>query len=584
MAQGARADLTAPASRGRTGTIVDLLALTSRRDLLTLGVLMTATSLTEGIGVLALVPVLAALDGTGHRPGWFVRLVETTGVTPTIGGMLAVTLCIAIARTMLIHAQTLANARMRNRTVDRLRIMAFSAVIRADWRWLSQARASDFGNFILTNVNHVGFGLTSVLGLGSTAIVGATYLATCLLLSWQVTLMTFVVGGAVLAAFAGQRRRALLLGEKLGETRSEFHGFVQQGLAGVRLIKAFGTEDARIAQFTRTVDMIRDRMEQYEQASSLGQRTLQIGGLILLSAIVYIGYAVLHVALSTLLPLLFVFARLVPLVSGIQQNWSSWNHVRPALIETQRLLAETAAVREPGIDPARPAIALEDALTLDHVSVKYQGRSVAALDAVSLTLRAKTTTAICGPSGAGKSTLADVVMGLIAPDAGTLAVDGRDIAGDDRVHWRRSIAYVQQDPFLFHDSIRVNLLLDRPGIGEDEMRAAVTRAGAEFVLRLPEGLDTVVGDGGVRLSGGERQRVALARALIGDPALIILDEATSALDPENELAVRRTMAALRGSVTLLFISHRTSMQEEADQIIELDGGRLRVVAAYTEPA
>lgn len=563
------------------GSIRDLLALARFRDLATLALLMTATSLTEGIGVLALVPVLTSLGGMQHPSGLVGRLVDATGITLTLGGMLAVVLGLAVARTILVHIQTVTMSRTRNGLVDQLRVVIFSGVIRADLRWLAQSRASDFGNLLLTNVNHVGFGLTSVLALAAAAISGVAYLAASLLLSWKLALAALIGGATVLVLFASQRRRAFELGGALGGTRAAFHAFVHQGLAGVRLIKAFGAEDARIAGLVCAAETVRGQMEHQERMSSLGHGALQTGGMIVLAAIVYIGVAVLHVAPSLLLPLLLVFARMVPLLGGIQQNWNAWNQVRPALIETQRLIADTSAFREPPADLLRAPQSLYNSLTLEGVAVTYAGRDIPALKAVSLTLAANTTTVIYGPSGAGKSTLADVIMGLIACDAGRMTVDGRAIAGEDRVHWRRSIAYVQQDAFVFHTTIRDNVLLDRCGLGEDELNEAIARAGASFVHRLPEGVNTIVGDGGVRLSGGERQRISLARALIGRPALLVLDEATSALDHDNENAVRRTLTALRGTMTIVIISHRSSMRECADQVIEVCEGNLRVVLPYS---
>ena len=563
------------------GSIRDLLALTRFRDLATLAVLMTATSLTEGIGVLALVPVLTSLGGVQHPSGLVGQLVDATGIPLTIGGMLAVVLGLVVARTILVHIQTVTMSRTRNELVDELRVVVFSGVIRADWRWLAQSRTSDFGNLILTNVNHVGFGLTSVLALTAAAISSVAYLAASLLLSWKLALVALIGGATVLVLFASQRRRAFELGGALGETRAAFHAFVHQGLAGVRLIKAFGTEDAQISGLVYAAETVRGQMEHQERMSSLGHGALQTGGMMVLAAIVYIGVVVLHVAPSLLLPLLLVFARMVPLLGGIQQNWNAWNQVRPALIETQRLIADTSAFSEPPADLFRAPLALHNNLTLEGVAVTYAGRDNPALKAVSLTLAANTTTVVYGPSGAGKSTLADVVMGLIVCDAGRMTVDGRAIAGEDRVHWRRSIAYVQQDAFVFHTTIRDNVLLDRRGIGEDELNEAIARAGAGFVHRLPEGVNTIVGDGGVRLSGGERQRISLARALIGRPEVLVLDEATSALDHVNENAVRRTLTALRGTLTMVIISHRPSMREYADQVIELCEGNLRVVLPYS---
>jgi ATP-binding cassette subfamily C protein len=179
-----------------------------------------------------------------------------------------------------------------------------------------------------------------------------------------------------------------------------------------------------------------------------------------------------------------------------------------------------------------------------------------------------------GASGAGKSTLADVLMGLLVPDAGEMSVNGDPIRGSRRLTWRRSVAYVPQETFLFHDTIRHNLLWGNPKACDDALHQALKKAAADFVFRLPQGLDTVVGDGGIRLSGGERQRIALARALLKQPSLLILDEATSALDLENEARVRQAIETLHGDMTVVIIGHRLPTLEHADQVVVLDQGRV----------
>ncbi len=189
---------------------------------------------------------------------------------------------------------------------------------------------------------------------------------------------------------------------------------------------------------------------------------------------------------------------------------------------------------------------------------------------------ARSTTAVVGQSGAGKSTLADVLTGLLAPDAGEMSVDGVPVAGARRRAWRRQVAYVPQDVYLFHDSIRNNLLWGQPDATENALRQALERAAASFVFRLPQGMETVVGDAGVRLSGGERQRLALARALLKRPSLLILDEATSALDLENEARICEAIEGLHGDLTVVVIGHRLPNLRRADQVVVLDAGRIAV--------
>ena len=224
----------------------------------------------------------------------------------------------------------------------------------------------------------------------------------------------------------------------------------------------------------------------------------------------------------------------------------------------------------------RRGIGLAEGIQLQRVTFDYRddGRSPA-VDGVTLTIPAGATTAIVGPSGSGKSTLADLVMGLLIPSEGRILVDGQPL-GPDRVEaWRNQIGYVAQETFLFHDTVRANLLWARPDAHEDELWRALRLASAdEFVAALPQGLDTVVGDRGVLVSGGERQRLALARALVRRPALLILDEATSSLDSENEARIQRAIDQLHRQMTIVIITHRMAAIRGADAIHVVDRGRL----------
>jgi ATP-binding cassette subfamily C protein len=200
-----------------------------------------------------------------------------------------------------------------------------------------------------------------------------------------------------------------------------------------------------------------------------------------------------------------------------------------------------------------------------------------------LTIDAGRTTAIVGTSGAGKSTVADLAMGLLSPDAGHVLVDGVPLTAGRLSAWRHSIGYVPQDGFLLHDSIRRNMLWACPTATDAEIwQNLETAAAADFVAKLAGGLDTVVGDRGVRLSGGERQRIALARALLNRPSLLILDEATSALDSANEQQILDAVARLRGQLTILLITHRLSTVRQADAIHILSGGRIVESGTWVE--
>src|SRR4029453_14211987 len=219
-------------------------------------------------------------------------------------------------------------------------------------------------------------------------------------------------------------------------------------------------------------------------------------------------------------------------------------------------------------------IHLQRAVRLDAVSFRYEEAAEPALASVTLTIPVGQTTAIVGPSGSGKTTLADLLLGLIVPARGSVLVDGKPLTAELLPAWREQIGYVPQDSFHFHDTVRANLLWARPESSEAELLEALEVAAAGFVAQLPQGLDTVLGDRGIRLSGGERQRVALARALVRRPAMLILDEATSSLDSENERRVQDAIERLHGHLTIVVITHRLTTVRGADAIHVLEGGRL----------
>lgn len=237
------------------------------------------------------------------------------------------------------------------------------------------------------------------------------------------------------------------------------------------------------------------------------------------------------------------------------------------------LIATAEAAREPEADPAA-APALAQAIRLDNVTVRFSPDGPPALDGVSAAIPARGVVALTGPSGAGKSTLADLLGGLLSPDSGTVLVDDTALSGTARRAWRGKVAYVQQDPVLISGTIRDNLRWAAAEAEDARLEQALRDASAAFVLDLPQGLDTVIGDGGRALSGGERQRLMLARALLRDPALLIVDEATSALDAANEAQIAAAVRGLRGRMAVVIIGHRGALLDLADAEIRLESGHI----------
>jgi ATP-binding cassette, subfamily C, bacterial CydD len=231
----------------------------------------------------------------------------------------------------------------------------------------------------------------------------------------------------------------------------------------------------------------------------------------------------------------------------------------------------SAPARERSLVPPSPGVATVE---LRGVSFAYASRAGLVLDQLDLTLRPCETLAIIGESGAGKSTIASLLLGFAEPQAGWVAVGGADLASCDLEAWRGELAWVPQRPTLFRGTVAENIRLGAAGASDDRVRGAARLAGADrFVRALPQGYDTVVGDGGRPLSAGERRRVALARAFVCDVSLLVLDEPTADLDPESEAVVAEALERLRGERTILLITHRPELARVADRVAVLAGGR-----------
>ena len=222
------------------------------------------------------------------------------------------------------------------------------------------------------------------------------------------------------------------------------------------------------------------------------------------------------------------------------------------------------------------SIFLEESLTLKHVSYAYPKTDQTVLNDINISIQSGTTVGFIGGSGSGKSTLIDIVLGLLPPSQGSVAIDSVDVRSKMQA-WQNQIGYVPQAIYLTDDTLRRNIAfgLAEDMINEDAVRNAVRAAQlGDFVASLPEGLDAMVGERGVKLSGGQRQRIGIARALYHDPSVLILDEATSALDGETEKGVMQAINAIHGTKTILIVAHRLSTLTQCDMLYRLDKGKI----------
>lgn len=363
--------------------------------------------------------------------------------------------------------------------------------------------------------------------------------------------------------------------------------WLQQALHGIRDIRILGRE----SYFARKYGKSQTKLARTRYLSSTaGALPSVIFEAVLIGLILLLfGLAIVTGSESqSIVSLLGLFAyaglRLQPSMQQIVGGLNEIRHASAPLDDIHADLEEIHANATRLADDGLQRLEFRDSLRLDNVSYTYHGSGVPALRDVDLEIHAGEQIGICGPTGSGKTTLVDLMTGLLDPTTGKVTVDGRDISEHLR-EWHLNLGVVPQMVFLTDDTLRRNIALGVPDpeINEDALHQAIGLAQLEdFIEALPEGLETTVGERGIRISGGQRQRIAIARALYRRPAVIILDEGTSALDSATEGSLMASLESLRGQHTVILIAHRLSSVKNSDRVIFVDQGAVAGVDTFDE--
>jgi ATP-binding cassette subfamily C protein len=540
-------------------------------------VLMTGLGLMSGASIVLLIVLVHASGLEGVQPsqasstlfGYVIAIVGT----PSLPAALAAFVGVTALQGWIGWRQAKSVVALTQEVMLAIRQLLFAAICRAEWAVFARYRSSDLIEALIGKIDRLGQATYSLLSLCSSVVMTAVLTVLALNISPSMTALILAAGALLSVLLAGKRRRAAQVGEELSAADRSMYRAVTESLASMKIVRSYGAEYAHIEELRRAGCTLRNVHLGVAASPVAVKVSFDVGAAVILSLVAYTSIRGVGIAPAELFVLLVVFLRLAPQLSSLQVYYQALLADMPAfvaLIETESHLAAVAAA-EPST--VRDRIPFHHDVRLDHVTFSYGGPPV--LTNVDIRIPAGGVVAVVGASGAGKTTAADLVMGLLAPQSGRVAVDGVELTNDRLGAWREQIGYVPQETFLFHDTVRNNLRWAAPHVTDRDLAVALASAAAEdFVRRLPLGLDTIVGDRGVLLSGGERQRLALARALLRKPRLLILDEATSSLDSQNERVIQDATECLRGQVAMLLIAHRLSSVRQADMIYVLDAGRV----------
>lgn len=462
------------------------------------------------------------------------------------------------------------------RMIAELRIRIQSHVGMLPISFYDQSRVGELVSRIMSDVegvrNLIGSGVVEFLGNITTAFLA---LAILFQLSHRMALMVAIFAVAYIGSLSKLLRLIWPISMERSQVLAELTGRLTESLGGVRVVKGFNAERFEEGQFARG---IKNLLQNLMRAITMeGRLTLvsQITGSLLGLGVIYLGVHMVIAKQLTLGGYLTCSLLMSYILSPLTTAVSAGLQLTDAGVGIQRALNILQQERE--VDQPERVLELSEVqgkIAFEDVSFAYDlGNPV--LHEITFEADSNQTIALVGPSGAGKSTVTNLICGFYVPQQGKVTIDGIDLAAVKLESYRRHIGVVLQDSFLFHGTIRENVMFARPEATEEEVVAACRDAHVnEFAERFPNKYETIVGERGVRLSGGQKQRVSIARALLANPRILILDEATSNLDLESEHLIQAALGKLMQQRTTIVIAHRLSTIKRADQILVLDRGRI----------
>ncbi|KYG85060.1 ABC transporter permease [Roseivirga seohaensis] len=474
----------------------------------------------------------------------------------------------ALTRILSVQAQKL---------IAELRVQVQKKILSLPLNFFDSTKSGALVSRIMTDVE----GVRNLVGTGFVQLIGGTITAVAvlvLLINMNAKLTAFVVVPVIIFGLIAMKAFAYLrpIFRKRGQLNAEVTGRLTETLSGVRVIKGFGAELQETESFEGGVRSLYENVKQTLTATAVvtSSATFLLAGVASTGILGIGGYYIIEGIMTT--GELFAFIGLLALlIAPIVQMSNIGSQITEAFAGLDR--TEEIILMKAEDDDENRTVKLKETdanIKFENVSFAYE-KDVDVLKNISFDAPSGSVTALVGTSGSGKSTIAGLAASFLNPREGKITIDGIDLSTILLKSYRRKLGVVLQDDFLFEGTIRENILFPRPDSSEEDLQNAVKAAYVnEFTDRFEKGLETVIGERGVKLSGGQRQRIAIARAVLADPKILILDEATSNLDTESESFIQESLSSLMKGRTTFVIAHRLSTIRKADQILVIENGEI----------
>ena len=528
--------------------------------------LLLISGFAEALGLASLLPLLElAVGEPSEFSRQFLSFLELVNIPPTLGFLLGLIVAATVIKSLLTFLAKREAGYATAAVTARLRLTLFSGLMLSKWKYFNSLESGRISQVAINETMKGASVYNYLCNLVAALVQGLVYLATAVAVSWEIAVSAIICGLILMKALSGLIKFARQMGERQTELFQSLSSRLVDALGMIKPLKSMHQEKAvrpLLEKESEELETVQKKLVLLDAGLEASYEPA-IAFFIAIGAFVALSYTSMTV--PELIFVAFLFQRGVSRLGFMQSTYQRIIARIASLQSVQSIITETGKMKEKIHGGTAPSF--DQDVRIENLTFSHGANPL--FEGLNLTLKSNSVMALVGPSGSGKTTILDLLIGLHDPQAGRVLVDDVPLSELDLAKWRNMIGYVPQDCYLFHGSLLDNLLMGESDLSREDALEALDMAGADFISRLENGVDTMVGERGTSLSGGQRQRVALARALIRNPKLLILDEATSALDESTEQSVVSSLEKLKGKITMVITSHRPAIIEMADQVVDL---------------
>jgi ATP-binding cassette, subfamily C, bacterial len=538
-------------------------------------VLTLVTGLGAGFSIVLLIPLLQLLDVGGKEQidgvaSFFREMADYAGIGLTLESVLLVYLVLLTLMPLLNYWKSLIDAKYQQTFIYKIRRRLFRKIILAEWPLLNQKSKNNHLQVLTEEVPNLANYYYFYLHMLMTIIMMVSYVAWAMIISVKITLFIILAGGFLFLLLRSFLFKAFHLGKGFIESYSQLLKYIDEFWQTVKIAKVHNSEDFYYKKFDEATTSLLGLEYQIQKNRALPQLIYRVASVFMLVPVVYIGFSAGNVPLTSFFILILLFSRIFPQLTTLN---SSINFIITALPSVKMVMRLDEEFKDTSFSSSKiqAMLPVENEILIEDLVFSYPGGEKLFNDFTER-IPSKKITGIVGESGRGKTTLIDLIAGLQQPKSGIIYVDGKKLDNTLLPAWRKSIGYLPQDSFFIEGTLRDNLIWDsRQTITDEKIWKVLSMVNADhLVKRYQKELDEYIVNYQFNYSGGERQRLALARVLLREPYLLLLDEATSSLDSDNEQQIMEVIVQLKQQVTVLFVTHRTSLLPYFDKTIQLN--------------